>query len=882
MKTKFFVLIFLLATAAIRAQTNNLTVLLQQGLLEEQANGNLDAAIADYRSLAVEFDKDRPLAATAVFRLGECYRAQGKTKEAAAQYQRILREFPDQETLATMSRQNLTGLGATAAEAQPAENADARLWNAVKNLPPPQLEKVLPTLAPDAVLASMVQQRNENEIKLAETRKQYGEQYFLVATQKADMEAANKQIAERIDGIMQALKLRAEMSKTSVISAASASSNDVASDEDREIQRIGQMVQNSPDLINRSSGDTRQTPLCAAAKKGQLRVAEFLLANGAEVNLKSANSLTPLQSAAGAGQNAMVQLLLDHNAAVDAGGETPLIEVAGRGFKAVVGTLLAHHANVNAQDSNGTTPLHTAADSSNLEIVELLLAHGANVNIKDNHGRTPLSWAAFRVQNTAVVKALLDAKADPNAGELDAPLLGAIHIQDAVSAEMLLQAGANPNTKGKVDWEVRFDNALYPSDTSVTPLFLAVLTKQLPIVQLVLKFKADPNGSQTDGRPLLFGALSDTNILEALLDSGAKIDASETVKILKAPGNYQFIKRTSLNVAASQNNADAVEILLKHGANPNTQDERGDTALHWATLFQLPDEKVFKLLLDHNANPNVRDDSGKTPLDLLKEKLPQYPTPEQENLLDLLHKHGALENLPNWDRIEVASASAQSPTPVFWKGTNSWNRFTLLQTILSYYVKGYEYGRPEQPHNKPFPGAVRSPKEPANTVAFPDLTRVVIVRPNHGSTNATRITVNLLNSTNGIDCSKDVPLEFGDMVEIPQRDHSLGEAAVRLTGGQVDSIVNYLNWDVQLIVRDQKAELPLEPFGDASTIGAVLRQTAAQQLILSSSDLSRVKVSRNDPKTGEKHEWILDCGNPSLSPDLWLRDGDVIELPEKP
>jgi hypothetical protein len=286
--------------------------------------------------------------------------------------------------------------------------------------------------------------------------------------------------------------------------------------------------------------------------------------------------------------------------------------------------------------------------------------------------------------------------------------------------------------------------------------------------------------------------------------------------------------------------------------------------------------------LDHNANPNVRDDSGKTPLDLLKEKLPQYPTPEQENLLDLLHKHGALENLPNWDRIEVASASAQSPTPVFWKGTNSWNRFTLLQTILSYYVKGYEYGRPEQPHNKPFPGAVRSPKEPANTVAFPDLTRVVIVRPNHGSTNATRITVNLLNSTNGIDCSKDVPLEFGDMVEIPQRDHSLGEAAVRLTGGQVDSIVNYLNWDVQLIVRDQKAELPLEPFGDASTIGAVLRQTAAQQLILSSSDLSRVKVSRNDPKTGEKHEWILDCGNPSLSPDLWLRDGDVIELPEKP
>ncbi len=106
---RLFILVFSLAGAAVsRAQTNNLTSLLQQGLLEEQANGNLDAAIADYRSLALEFDKDRQLAATAVFRLGECYRAQGKTNEAAAQYRhRILREFPEMDKLATMSRQNV-------------------------------------------------------------------------------------------------------------------------------------------------------------------------------------------------------------------------------------------------------------------------------------------------------------------------------------------------------------------------------------------------------------------------------------------------------------------------------------------------------------------------------------------------------------------------------------------------------------------------------------------------------------------------------------------------------------------------------------------------------------------------------------------------------
>jgi hypothetical protein len=86
MKTNFLVLVFLLVALTSHAQSTNLTSLLQQGLLEEQANGNLNAAITDYQSLATEFDKNRQLAATAVFRLGECYRAQGKTNEAVAQY----------------------------------------------------------------------------------------------------------------------------------------------------------------------------------------------------------------------------------------------------------------------------------------------------------------------------------------------------------------------------------------------------------------------------------------------------------------------------------------------------------------------------------------------------------------------------------------------------------------------------------------------------------------------------------------------------------------------------------------------------------------------------------------------------------------------------
>jgi hypothetical protein len=50
---------------------------------------------------------------------------QGKTNEAALEYQRILRDFADQQTLATLSRQDLMGIGFVSGAAPttaPAEN----------------------------------------------------------------------------------------------------------------------------------------------------------------------------------------------------------------------------------------------------------------------------------------------------------------------------------------------------------------------------------------------------------------------------------------------------------------------------------------------------------------------------------------------------------------------------------------------------------------------------------------------------------------------------------------------------------------------------------------------------------------------------------------
>src|SRR5712691_6297363 len=115
----------LLSLAQLSPAADSLSETLQKGLFEEEANHNLEGAIKAYQSVLQQTDEQRKLAATAVFRLGECYRKLGKTNEASAQYERILREFGDQTTLADLSRQHL-GRSAAATPGESLELAKAR------------------------------------------------------------------------------------------------------------------------------------------------------------------------------------------------------------------------------------------------------------------------------------------------------------------------------------------------------------------------------------------------------------------------------------------------------------------------------------------------------------------------------------------------------------------------------------------------------------------------------------------------------------------------------------------------------------------------------------------------------------------------------------
>jgi len=106
--------------------------------------------------------------------------------------------------------------------------------------------------------------------------------------------------------------------------------------------------------------------------------------------------------AAKSGKPDVVKALLDTDSSLisarDSDGSTPLHCACWKGHDAVVRLLLDSGADVNAENNNdhwGTTPLHAAAHANQKKIAEMLIAHGANIASRNLNNRTPLDETAF-------------------------------------------------------------------------------------------------------------------------------------------------------------------------------------------------------------------------------------------------------------------------------------------------------------------------------------------------------------------------------------------------------------------------------------------------------------------------------------------------------
>lgn len=98
-------------------------------------------------------------------------------------------------------------------------------------------------------------------------------------------------------------------------------------------------------------------------------------------------------------------------------GETALHILARKGEALYLRFMLQKNANPNAQDRQGNTPLMIAVSQNFGEGVAILVRYRANVNLANSSGETPLI-RAVQMRNVDMIRALLDAGADPDKADI--------------------------------------------------------------------------------------------------------------------------------------------------------------------------------------------------------------------------------------------------------------------------------------------------------------------------------------------------------------------------------------------------------------------------------------------------------------------------------
>ncbi len=433
--------------------------------------------------------------------------------------------------------------------------------------------------------------------------------------------------------------------------------------------RVGTLLKKDAD-VNAAQADG-MTALHWAAYHDETEIAKRLLAAGANAKAENRYGVAPLSLACTNGNTELVRSLLaagaDPNTALR-GGETALLTAARTGRVGPVRALLDAGAKVDAKERHGQTALMWAAAEGHAEVVELLIKSGADVRARLKSGFTPLLFAA-REGRIEAVRTLLKAGVDVNEsietekGGGRAPvnstsaLLLAVENAHFELAVVLLNAGANPNDQRSgftplhvLTW-VRKPNRGDSDDgqppptgsgnvtslqfvrelvsrgadvntrlikgesgrgklslTGATPFLMASKTADLAYLRLLVELKADPLLPNKDGcTPLM--AAAGIGTLAPTEEAGTEPECLATV-----------------------------EYLLNLGAEVNTVDQNGETAMHGATYKSLP--KMVQLLSDKGAKIelwNRKNKYGWTPLLIAEGFRPGNFKPSADTI-DAIHR----------------------------------------------------------------------------------------------------------------------------------------------------------------------------------------------------------------------------------------------------
>lgn len=176
-------------------------------------------------------------------------------------------------------------------------------------------------------------------------------------------------------------------------------------------------------------GDEKQTPIQLVLERSYYHArnefdydaVKLLIEYGAkfDFNAKGRWRKTCLQNTIEKRQSEILKLMLDNGANInfqnDAGGVLHWA-IGRRAARAMIELLLAHNADVNAKNSRSDTPLHLAVFGRRKDVVSLLIGKGADVSVRNDRNMTALELAQSRQKpgstNMQEIIDLLEQKKD--------------------------------------------------------------------------------------------------------------------------------------------------------------------------------------------------------------------------------------------------------------------------------------------------------------------------------------------------------------------------------------------------------------------------------------------------------------------------------------
>ncbi|CAB0029428.1 unnamed protein product, partial [Trichogramma brassicae] len=388
-----------------------------------------------------------------------------------------------------------------------------------------------------------------------------------------------------------------------------------------------------------------RTPLQLAVLNGLQKVAELLLRRGADSDLTSEGGKTPLHLVCTSDDDDDLTKILfkindDIEQQVDARdrrGNAPLHLALGRGKDKKAESLLRRGADPCSADETGRTALHLISQWDEdrdaqlfVHITEHLRREG-QIDARDRWGNTALHVALSNGINQKAAFLLMRG-ADPNAANADGftPLhfiVAQYSLVEDYMVDELFKIAQDLNETVQIDAQDKMGNS---------PLHLALCNGDKKKAESLLRLGANPDLPNAKGlTPLHVICMRkyDDDLMEMFFKINDSIQQSVKIDAVDNLG------QTPLRLAVSRGLKKVTESLLKHGANANLANARGETPMHIICKSDRFDNlaEMFLKACKEAKQPvelDARDSLGRTPLQWAVASL-------LPNTVNVLLDHGA-------------------------------------------------------------------------------------------------------------------------------------------------------------------------------------------------------------------------------------------------